>query len=33
MIDGVVYDPQDEGGIAHDDPVRGHAWLKAPVVK
>lgn len=28
-----VYDPDDEGRIAHDDPEIGYDWLKGPVIK
>jgi len=28
-----VYDPKDEGRIAHDDPTIGYDWLRGPVVK
>jgi dTDP-4-dehydrorhamnose 3,5-epimerase len=28
-----VYDPADEGRIAHDDSVIGYDWLKTPVIK
>ncbi|MDA2928783.1 dTDP-4-dehydrorhamnose 3,5-epimerase family protein [Acidobacteria bacterium AH-259-O06] len=28
-----VYDPDDEGRIAHDDAAIGYDWLKGPVIK
>ena len=28
-----VYDPDDEGRIAHDDPEIGYDWLKGPAIK
>ena len=28
-----VYDPDDEGRIAYDDPEIGYDWLKGPVIK
>ena len=28
-----VYDPEDEGRIAHDDPTIGYDWLKTPPIK
>ncbi len=28
-----TYDPDDEGRIAHDDPVIGYDWLKPPPIK
>lgn len=28
-----VYDPSDEGRIAHDDPQIGYDWLKGPEIK
>ena len=27
-----VYDPADEGRIAHDDPTIGYDWLKGPAI-
>src|SRR5690348_6464807 len=28
-----VYDPADEGRIAHDDPTIGYDWVKGPPIK
>ncbi len=28
-----IYDPSDEGRLAHDDPTIGYNWLKGPVIK
>jgi dTDP-4-dehydrorhamnose 3,5-epimerase len=28
-----VYDPDDEGRIAHDDPRIGYDWAKGPAIK
>ena len=28
-----VYNPDDEGRIAHDDPTIGYDWLKGPAIK
>jgi dTDP-4-dehydrorhamnose 3,5-epimerase len=28
-----IYNPQDEGRIAHDDPMIGYDWLKEPDIK
>lgn len=28
-----IYDPKDEGRLAHDDPAVGYDWLKLPPIK
>jgi dTDP-4-dehydrorhamnose 3,5-epimerase len=32
-ITSQLYDPNDEGRIAHDDPEIGYDWLRGPAVK
>lgn len=32
-ITSKVYNPADEGRIAHDDPKIGYDWLKGPIIK
>jgi dTDP-4-dehydrorhamnose 3,5-epimerase len=32
-ITSKVYDPQDEGRIAHDDTIIGYDWMKEPDIK
>lgn len=32
-VTSTIYDPEDEGRIAHDDPAIGYDWAKPPAIK